>query len=59
LLAEAGDPAGLADALARFARGEADASAMGDSGWLRQRERYSDVAMAERVAAVYRDVLGP
>jgi len=58
LLAEPADPQGLAGALLRFARGEVDCEAMGDSGWHRQRENFSDVSMAASVAAVYREVLG-
>jgi glycosyltransferase involved in cell wall biosynthesis len=57
LLAEPGDPQGLADALLRFARREASAETMGESGWRRQREHFSDLSMAAGVAAVYRDVL--
>ena len=41
-----------------FVRGEVDATAMGDAGWHRQRESFSDVSMAAGVAAVYREVLG-
>jgi glycosyltransferase involved in cell wall biosynthesis len=59
LLAKPGDPAELADALLRFVRGEADTEAMGDSGWQRQRDGFSDVSMAKGVAAVYREVLNP
>jgi glycosyltransferase involved in cell wall biosynthesis len=57
LLVTPGDAGELAEALLRFARGEADAEAMGDSGWRRQREQFSDVAMAARTATVYREVL--
>jgi glycosyltransferase involved in cell wall biosynthesis len=57
LLVEPGDPQGLADALLRFARGEVNGEALGDSGWQRQREHFSDVSMAARVAAIYREVL--
>lgn len=53
----AADPAALAAAIARLARGEASTAAMGDSGWHRQRERFSDVAMAESVANIYQEVL--
>jgi glycosyltransferase involved in cell wall biosynthesis len=58
LLAAPGDPQGLADALLRFARGEVSGEAMGDSGWQRQREHFSDVTMAARIAEIYREVLG-
>ncbi len=57
LLVDPGSPQALAAALKRFATGDADAAAMGDSGRLRQRELYSDVAMAQAVAKVYREVL--
>jgi glycosyltransferase involved in cell wall biosynthesis len=57
LLVKPGDPAELADALLRFVRGEADAEAMGNSGWQRQRDSFSDVSMAKGVAAVYHEVL--
>ncbi|HEV7432367.1 MAG TPA: glycosyltransferase [Steroidobacteraceae bacterium] len=57
LLSEPGDPDVLANTLLRFVRGEVDSAAMGDSGWLRQREKFSDVSMAAGVAAVYRGVL--
>jgi phosphatidyl-myo-inositol alpha-mannosyltransferase len=57
LLAEPGDVEGLAGALRRLVRGEVDAGALGDSGWHRQREQFSDVSMAARVASVYREVL--
>jgi glycosyltransferase involved in cell wall biosynthesis len=57
LLAAPGDPVDLADALRRFLSGEVSAEAMGDSGWQRQREHFSDVSMAAAVAAVYREAL--
>ena len=57
LLAHADDPVGLAAALLRFVRGEVGAAAMGDSGWQRQRENFSDKSMATGVAAVYRELL--
>jgi glycosyltransferase involved in cell wall biosynthesis len=57
LLAEPGDVEGLARALRRFVHGAVDAGRLGDSGWQRQRERFSDVSMAARVATVYREVL--
>lgn len=57
LVVDADDVRALADAIGRFARGAADASAMGDSGWQRQRERYSDIAMAGSVATIYGEVL--
>jgi glycosyltransferase involved in cell wall biosynthesis len=57
LLVDAGDAQSLAAALLQFVRGEVSATAVGDSGWQRQREHFSDVAMAARVATVYREVL--
>ena len=57
LLVEPGDPAALADTLLRLVCGESSAERLGDSGWQRQREHFSDVSMAERVAAVYEEVL--
>jgi hypothetical protein len=35
------------------------AEAMGNSGWQRQRESFSDSVMAARVARIYREVLTP
>lgn len=57
LLTEPGDAKGLADALLQFVRGESNAEAMGESGWQRQRENFSDVSMGDSVATIYRDVL--
>jgi glycosyltransferase involved in cell wall biosynthesis len=57
LLVEPGNPARLAEALARIARGATDTESMGDSAWQRQRDAFSDVSMAAGVAAVYREVL--
>jgi glycosyltransferase involved in cell wall biosynthesis len=57
LLVAPGDGAAMAAALRRFARGETDAAEMGRRALLRQREQFSDVVMAARVAAVYREVL--
>ena len=56
---DAADAQALAAALARFAGGNANLSEMGDSGWFRQRERFSDTSMAASVAAIYREVLNP
>ena len=58
LLAQPSDAEDLAEALQRFVRGEVDANVMGDNGWHRQRENFSDVSMAAGVATVYRQVLG-
>jgi glycosyltransferase involved in cell wall biosynthesis len=57
LLAEAGNAEALADILRSFVRGEVSSDAMGDSGWHRQRESFSDESMAKGVAAVYQQVL--
>jgi glycosyltransferase involved in cell wall biosynthesis len=57
LLVEAGDSQALGEAVARFARGEVDMAAMAERALRRQREQFSDVVMAARVAAVYREVL--
>jgi glycosyltransferase involved in cell wall biosynthesis len=57
IVVDAADASALALAIRRFAHGDASTSAMGDSGWHRQRERYSDRAMAGRVAGIYEEVL--
>jgi glycosyltransferase involved in cell wall biosynthesis len=57
LLAEPASAQDLAHALQRFVRGEVSSENMGDSGWHRQREKFSDTSMAAEVAAVYREVL--
>lgn len=57
LLVAPDDPGELSRALRRIAAGEADIAALGDSGRNRQREKFSDTAMAHGVAAVYREVL--
>lgn len=57
IVVDAADAQALADAIARFARGDASASEMGDSGWHRQRESFSDIAMAASVATIYQEVL--
>lgn len=58
LLVEPNSPEALAAALRRFATGAVNPATLGDSGWQRQRALYSDVAMAQGVADVYREVLG-
>lgn len=58
LLVEPGDPDAFAAALQRFARGEVDARALGDSGRERQRRHFSDAAMAAGIASIYQEVLG-
>jgi len=57
LLADAGNADQFAAALLKLVSGEVDADAMGDCARLRQREHFSDMAMASGVAAVYREVL--
>ncbi len=57
LLTAPGDAEDLAAALQRFVRGEVSCELMGDNGWQRQRENFSDESMAAGVAAVYRQVL--
>lgn len=47
----------LAEALLKFVSGTVDTELMGDTGWLRQRDGFSDLAMAKGVAAVYKEVL--
>lgn len=57
LLAIPGSAADMARALTRIIDHEFSTSEMGDSGQQRQRELFSDVAMARGIAAVYREVL--
>jgi glycosyltransferase involved in cell wall biosynthesis len=57
LLTAPGDAAALAAALARIARGEVSVGALGDSASHRQRERFSDIAMARGVANIYDEIL--
>jgi glycosyltransferase involved in cell wall biosynthesis len=57
LLVEPGNVPALANALLRFARGYVNGEAMGDSGWQRQREHFSDISMGAAVAKIYREVL--
>jgi len=59
LLVAPGDHAELAAGLQRFVDGTADASALGNNAWQRQRDHFSDTAMAAAVGAVYREVLQP
>ena len=49
----------LAGALLKFVLGDVNIDLMGDSGWQRQRDEFSDLAMAKGVAAIYRKVLEP
>jgi len=58
VLADPEDSADLASCLRRFASGEILPESIGDSGRERQRELFSDVAMARGVAGVYDSILG-
>jgi glycosyltransferase involved in cell wall biosynthesis len=58
LIVEPGDVQALAQALSHCARlGEGALAAMGERAWRRQRECFSDVAMARGIADIYREVL--
>ena len=57
LLVEAGKPLALAEAMRAFLLGEVDWTQMSESAKNRHRHRFSDVRMAEGVAAVYRECL--
>jgi glycosyltransferase involved in cell wall biosynthesis len=57
LLVEPSRPAALADAIARFVAGEVPWQALSSGALLRHAECFSDVRMAEEVAAVYDGVL--
>ncbi len=48
----------LAKALGRLSSCEVDGKELGEAGWQRQREGFSDLAMAKGVAEVYKEVLG-
>jgi glycosyltransferase involved in cell wall biosynthesis len=52
-----GKVAELATAIRQFFTADYNAALLGDSAWSRQRAHYSDTAMAEGVARIYRDVL--
>ncbi len=58
LIAEAGNPDDLARAVGSIIRGDVDYVAMRRNAQRRHAERFSDRAMAEGVARVYRRVLG-
>lgn len=58
LLVEPGSVDQLTRALDSILSGEVSADTLGDSAQLRQRELFSDTAMARRVGAVYSEVLG-
>ena len=57
LLVESGNPKQLAEALGKLASGEVNGARLGDSGRQRQIEHFSDLAMADGVASVYRETL--
>lgn len=58
-LVEPDDADGLARLLSLFCTQSIDADAIGDSAWRRQRTMFSDVSMAQSVAAVYSALLKP
>lgn len=58
VLVEPGDPEALAAALGKLADAPSALSAMGASGRNRQRQEFSDFAMAERLSRVYDRLLG-
>ncbi len=57
LLVEPNDPQALADAISDFASDEADWESCSFLARERHNSGFSDIAMAEGVAAVYRDIL--
>jgi len=57
LIAEADNPDDLARAIGLFVRGDVDYPAMRQNARRRHAERFSDRAMAEGIARVYRGVL--
>jgi glycosyltransferase involved in cell wall biosynthesis len=59
LIVPPGDASSLADAVDRFLTGSVDWSDVRISTLARQRDRYSDTAMAAGIAAVYHRVLSP
>ncbi len=58
LIVPPGDAAALAGAIGTLLMDPARRTAMGEAGRRRARENYTDTLMAERVAGVYREVLG-
>ncbi|QDU91391.1 GDP-mannose-dependent alpha-(1-2)-phosphatidylinositol mannosyltransferase [Pirellulimonas nuda] len=58
LLVEPGDPAALAAAISRITSRELSYAALSAAAIARHAERFSDVAMAQQVAEVYREILG-
>lgn len=57
ILVNPGEVTELVDAISGFVHGVSSIPRLGDSGRSRQRAEFSDIAMAENVAAVYREVL--
>lgn len=57
ILVQPGSARDMARAIYRMATDQADVSALGDSAQRRQRERFSDLAMASRIADIYRELL--
>ena len=58
LLVEPGDPAAVAEGLHTLMRDPARARALGEAGAAGVRQHYSAGAMADRVEAIYRQVIG-
>jgi glycosyltransferase involved in cell wall biosynthesis len=59
LLVESGNADELAGAIGAIVTGAVDGDLLGDSGWQRQRESFSDRSMAKQVADIYGAVLSP
>lgn len=59
LLVAPGDPVALAVALSQLVDDPGRGRDMGSAGWRRQREIFSDVAMAREVSRIYDRVLAP
>lgn len=57
VIAKPGDADDLAKVIASVVDGEHDWQALRQSALVRQRERFSDVSMAEQVATVYREIV--
>jgi len=57
LLTEPNSSAALSMALANILEGKVNLEELGDAGWQRQRDGFSDAAMARSVASVYDSVL--
>ncbi|HEX4000246.1 MAG TPA: glycosyltransferase [Pirellulales bacterium] len=57
LLCRPGDAEDLADAVARFVRGESDWHVMRQRAYRRQKDDFSDRAMAATIAQLYHDVI--